>query len=71
MINHLFAIFTTWTLFLGQTGHSFGKVFIGRSHRRRRGGAPAPSLGSYPGKSGTFPGKLENILVKLKLKTFF
>jgi len=32
---------------------------------------PPPPLGSYPGKSGTYGGKFENIRANLKMKTFF
>jgi len=38
--------------------------------RRRGQGARASPLGSYPGKSGTYPGKFENIRANLKMKTF-
>jgi len=34
------------------------------------GEGPSP-LGSYSGKSGTYPGKLENTRANLKIKTFF
>jgi len=33
-------------------------------------GARAPPLGSYPGKSGTYPGKFENIRANLKMKIY-
>jgi len=34
-------------------------------------GTRAPSLGSYPSRSGTYPpGKFENISANLKMKTF-
>jgi len=36
------------------------KRSLWKHRRRRRGGEQLP-LGSYPGKSGTFPGKVENI----------
>jgi len=35
------------------------------------GGKPHPPLGSYSGKSGTYPGKFKNIRANLKMKTFF
>jgi len=43
------------------------------NRRRRRGqeGNHPPALGSYPVKSGTYPGKFEYILANLKMKTFF
>jgi len=34
-------------------------------------GARAPLLGSYPGRSGTYPGKFENIRANPKMKTFY
>jgi len=33
--------------------------------------APTTPLGSYPGKSGTYPSKYENIRANLKIKAFF
>jgi len=33
--------------------------------------SPPSPLGSYLGKSGTYPGKFENIRTNLKMKTFF
>jgi len=45
---------------------------IGKHRRKRKGEeATAPPHGSYPGKSGTYPGKFENIRANLKMKTFF
>jgi len=35
-----------------------------------KNGGNGPLLGSYPGKSGTYPGKFENIRANLKMKTF-
>jgi len=39
-------------------------------HRRRRRGARALPVGSYPGKSGIYPKKFETIRTNLKMKTF-
>jgi len=37
----------------------------------KRGTCPFPLLGSYSGRSGTYPGKFENLRANLKMKTLF
>jgi len=44
--------------------------YIHRRRRRWSKGGTCPPLGSYPGRSGTYPGKFKNIRANPKTNTF-